>query len=222
MLLRLGVTVAVLTVPLTVAGGALAADQTVVAQSSPNAFVPAQVTINAGEKVTWTNASGTHNVRFDDGLFDQPPDPLSSWPMPVERRFDAAGDYDYLCEEHASSMTGTVHVLPVAAPPGGSPPGPSPPGGSPPSDPGPGDPAPELPPLRITLKLSDATPTAGTRVRLFGVVRPARDGRRVQIQKRTRDGEFRTVATTRLRDAGAATGSTCTVPVMLEACSSQR
>jgi hypothetical protein len=36
------------------------------------------------------------------------------------------------------------------------------------------------------------------------VVRPARDGRRVQIQKRTRGGVFRTVATTRLRDAGAA------------------
>jgi hypothetical protein len=52
--------------------------------------------------------------------------------------------------------------------------------------------------------VSDATPAAGRRVRLFGVVRPARDGRKVQIQKRGRGGRYRTVATARLRDAGAA------------------
>jgi plastocyanin len=214
MLLRLGATVAVLAVFLTAPGAALAADQVVVARSVPvNAFFPAEVSIYQGEKVTWTNAGGTHNVRFADGLFDQPPNPLPPpWPAVVERRFDAPGDYAYLCEQHATTMTGTVHVLPAAAPPG-SPPGASPPGGGPPggppSGPGPGDPgapggpAPG-PPLRITLAVSDATPAAGRLVRLSGTVRPARDGRRVQLQKRARNGGYRTVATARLRDAGPA------------------
>jgi hypothetical protein len=40
-------------------------------------------------------------------------------------------------------------------------------------------------------------------VRVSGVVRPARDGRKVQIQKRLRNGSFKTIAVTRLRDAGA-------------------
>jgi hypothetical protein len=40
-------------------------------------------------------------------------------------------------------------------------------------------------------------------VRVFGVVRPARDGRKVQIQKRLRNGSFKAIATTRLRNAGA-------------------
>jgi plastocyanin len=212
MLLRLGVTVAVLAVLLTAAGGALAADQVVVARSGPDEFFPAEVTIYQGEKVTWRNAGGTHNVRFADGLFDQPQDPLPSpWPVVVERRFDTADDYAYLCERHATTMTGTVHVLPGAAPPGGSPPGVGPPGGPPsgpapggPGDPGaPGGPAPS-PPLTITLSVSDATPAVGRLVRLFGTVRPARDGRRVQLQKRARNGDYRTVATTRLRDAGRA------------------
>jgi hypothetical protein len=56
----------------------------------------------------------------------------------------------------------------------------------------------------VTLKVSDATPLAGARVRLFGDVRPARDGKRVQIQRRGRGGRFKTIATARLRDAGAA------------------
>ena len=58
--------------------------------------------------------------------------------------------------------------------------------------------------MKVTLKVGDATPVAGTRVRLFGVVRPARDGRKVQIQKRLRTGRYGNVATARLHDAGAA------------------
>jgi hypothetical protein len=38
-------------------------------------------------------------------------------------------------------------------------------------------------------------------VRLFGVVKPARDGRKLQIQKRLRNGKFKTIATTRLHAA---------------------
>jgi hypothetical protein len=103
-----------------------------------------------------------------------------------------------------------VVAAPSNPPPGGGPPEPGP-GGSGNPDPGSGGPAPggQSPgekvgaPLKITLVASDATPLAGKRVRIFGVVRPARDGRKVQIQKRLRNGKFKTIATARLHDAGA-------------------
>ena len=56
----------------------------------------------------------------------------------------------------------------------------------------------------MTLKVSDRTPLAGTRFQLSGVVRPARDGRKVQIQRRGRRGSYKTIATARLKDGGAA------------------
>lgn len=46
----------------------------------------------------------------------------------------------------------------------------------------------------ISLRLSDATPTIGQRVRFSGVVLPAHNGKVVQIQRRTSTGGFRTVA----------------------------
>jgi len=210
---RLGFIAVVLAVVVTVAGGARAANQTVTALSGPNRFSPATVTVNQGEMVTWNNGSGTHNVQFNDGSYEMPANPSSSgWT--VSRTFNTPGTFTYICRQHGTSMSGTVIVLsaapppgppppgpPVPAPPGGNPPGGNPPPGSPP--PTVGDPAP-LPLLSVTLKVSDATPLAGKRVRVFGVVRPARDGRKVQIQKRLRNGSFKTVATTRLRDAGAA------------------
>jgi len=56
---------------------------------------------------------------------------------------------------------------------------------------------------RVSLGLSDSTPRRGQRVRFFGSVRPAHDGRTVQIQRRTATGSFVTIARPRLRDAGA-------------------
>ncbi|MBA3264450.1 MAG: hypothetical protein H0T69_18685 [Thermoleophilaceae bacterium] len=182
------------------------------ALQSPNRFQPATVTIDQGEKVTWTNGGGVHNVQFEDG-FEEPMVPsASSWT--VERTFTTPGSFNYLCRQHGSSMSGTVNVLPAGGPapppadsppPGGNPPEGSPPGGDPPAGGDPtGAPAPSLPLFKVTLKVSDATPLAGKRLRLFGVVQPARDGRKVQIQKRARNGRFLTIATARLRDAGAA------------------
>jgi len=193
---RLGFIAVVLAVVATVAGGARAANQTVTALSGPNRFEPITVTVDQGEMVTWNNGSGTHNVQFDDGSYEMPVNPSSSsWT--VSRTFNTPGTFTYICRQHGASMAGSVVVLP---PPSG-PPLPAPPGGNPP--PTVGDPAP-LPLLNVTLKVSDATPLAGKRVRVFGVVRPARDGRKVQIQKRLRNRTFKTIATTRLRDAGAA------------------
>ena len=97
-------------------------------------------------------------------------------------------------------MSGIVHV--VAPPPGGGPPEPEPGGGGSPGS-GPGGPAPggQPPKLKVTLKASDTTPTAGGKVRLFGVVTPARDGAKLVIQKRLRNGKFKTIATVRLHAA---------------------
>jgi len=206
MLLRPGVSAAVVVV-LLVAAGVAHADATVTARSSPNRFDPPTVSIREHERVTWTNDGGLHNVWFDDDSFEMPGAPSTDlWT--VSRTFDTAGSFTYVCREH-SSMTGTVNVAPAEAPgtPGGAPPGGGPPGGpgAPgPGAPGQGAPGPDLPVLKVTLKVSDATPAAGTRVRLSGVVRPARDGRRVQIQKRLRNGSYRTVASTKLVDDGSA------------------
>jgi hypothetical protein len=56
--------------------------------------------------------------------------------------------------------------------------------------------------FRVTLAVGDLTPRRGSRVRFLGSVRPARDGRRVRIQKLSSRGTFFTLATARLRDAG--------------------
>ena len=207
MFLRAGVTAAVLAVAVAITGPADAANQSVMALSSPNRFAPQDVTVNQGETVTWTNGGGLHNVQFDNGTYEMPADPSTSgWT--VSRRFDTAGRFTYICREHGSSMSGSVTVVangePEPPPSGSPPPDNSPPGSGTPGPEPPTDAPSPLPLINVTLKVSDATPAAGRRIRVFGVVRPARDGRRVQIQKRARNGDFHTVATARLQDAGAA------------------
>jgi plastocyanin len=203
MLLRLAGMVGVWAGVAAFATGAGAENQTVMALQGPNRFAPNDVTINQGETVTWHNGGGTHNVQFNDGSYEQPADP-SSDDWTVSRQFDMAGDFTYICRQHGTSMSGTVHVLP---PPGGGPPAQEPGGGGS-TDPGSGGPAPggqapgdEDAPPKVTLKASDTTPAAGRLVKLSGVVKPARDGRKLQIQKRLRSGKFKTIASTRLRAA---------------------
>jgi plastocyanin len=179
--------------------GAGAADASV--SVGDNFFSPAAVTIAVGDSVTWTDAAGgnPHNVNFDGGLFDPPPAPSSAgWSL--ARTFTTVGSFSYVCDVH-SNMDGTVTV--TAAPPApGTPP---PPGGGPttPGTPGdPGTPGGDEPDTKITLKVSDRTPRDGSRVRFYGRVTPADDGK-VKIQKRRRGGSFKTVASARLKDAGA-------------------
>jgi plastocyanin len=89
-----------------------AADQSVTA--GPDfSFSPSEVTVDLGDTVTWNNGGGFHNVKFDDGSFEQPGDPdLAQWT--VERTFDAPGHHRYYCEQHGgpngAGMAGTVHV----------------------------------------------------------------------------------------------------------------
>jgi plastocyanin len=78
------------------------------------AFAPKEVTIKAGEKVTWTNkeAAINHDVT--------PKGETTSWNSSgkggikpgesFEKTFDAAGTYEYFCQEHGTSMSGTITV----------------------------------------------------------------------------------------------------------------
>jgi plastocyanin len=91
---------------------ASAADESVRATPT-STFSPSEVTIDLGDKVTWGNDGGFHNVKFDDGSFEQPGAPdFNSWT--VERTFDKPGHFRYYCEQHGgpdgSGMSGTVHV----------------------------------------------------------------------------------------------------------------
>jgi plastocyanin len=185
-----------LAVLLVSAGGASAADQTVTAQST-NTFNPSTVTINPGDTVTWNNSGGTHNVVFTDGLFTMPISPVApgSTAWPVARTFNSLGTFSYFCGNPAhTGMDGAVSVN-AAPPPGGGGGTPPPPG----ADPDPGTPGQPKTELKLRLKLSDATPRRGGRVRFFGSVRPAIDGR-VLIQRRGRKRSYRTVARVILKD----------------------
>jgi plastocyanin len=185
-------------VALAAAPAAGAADQTVSALPS-NMFSPAEVSIAQGETVTWNNVGGGHNVRFDDGSFEMPAQPSpTAWS--VRRTFDQVGHFTYNCRQHPA-MTGVVRVgtgpapAPAPGPPGETPP---PPGGT---TPPPGSTEPPVRP-KVTFQVSDSEPRAGRRIRLFGSVQPALDGQRVQVQRRTRPGSWKTVATVKLRDGG--------------------
>lgn len=104
---------------------ALAENQTVssccAAGSGTNTFTPKTVNVNVGESVTWNNqVGGIHNVKFDDGSYEQPMDPEpSGWT--VTRTFDTPGQFLYYCEQHGNrggvGMSGTVVVGGGAPPP---------------------------------------------------------------------------------------------------------
>jgi plastocyanin len=203
------------------ASSAGAADVVVRALPS-NQFDDDAVTIAQGERVTWTNAGGNHNVVFDDGRFTYPQmASTAAWTSPP-LTFNEVGTFLYYCDVHGGpggvGMAGRVTVNPPPGTPPGepgppppSPPPPgSPPGGPPGSPPGspPGTPAPGTPPsgklaTTVSLRVSDATPDRGERVRFFGSVRPERDGRFLQLQRRTRGGSYTTVTRIRLKDAGS-------------------
>jgi plastocyanin len=178
----------------TFGGGAAQAAEHPVTVSS-NVFAPADLTVAVGDTVRWTNTGGSHNVKFDDGSFEDPP-MVSAMLWSTTRAFSAAGEFGYICELHGppnGDMAGIIRVTAGSTPP---PPGaPAPPGSAPP---------PALQPRKVTLAVSDATPRRGQRIRLFGAVRPQQDGGTVLIQKRGKGGVFRTVARARLRDAGSA------------------
>ncbi len=68
-------------------------------------FQPAEVTIQKGGTITWTNAdTAVHDVKFKDS---ESPDLKKGGQY--SRTFDKPGTYDYLCEVHPA-MKGRVIV----------------------------------------------------------------------------------------------------------------
>jgi plastocyanin len=107
---------------LALAPAAAAAEHAVEARD--NVFSPKTVTINPGDTVKWSQAGVLpHNVKFDDGSFEQPANPQST-PWTASRTFSTAGSFQYYCEQHGSAggggMAGTIVVAGAGAPGGGT------------------------------------------------------------------------------------------------------
>ena len=102
------------------AASAGAEDQSVSANAD-NTFSPETVQIQPGESVTWNNAGGTHNVKFEDGSFTEPAQPSAS-PWSATRSFPSPGSFAYYCVQHGApggrGMSGTVVVGDPGAVPG--------------------------------------------------------------------------------------------------------
>jgi plastocyanin len=93
-------------------GGAEAGGGTEVSMQNVQ-FDPADITINAGEKVTWTNdESVPHDVEGEGpgGKFSSGPEGGMQEGDTFSHTFDAPGTYDYVCRVHAPGMAGTVTV----------------------------------------------------------------------------------------------------------------
>jgi plastocyanin len=76
-------------------------------------FDPADITIDAGETVTWTNdESVAHDVEGDGpgGKFSSGEAGGMQEGDTFSHTFDEPGTYDYVCRVHAPGMAGTVTV----------------------------------------------------------------------------------------------------------------
>jgi plastocyanin len=77
-------------------------------------FDPSDVTIKAGETVTWTNAEGVpHDVDKTSGpgpQFSSGPEGGMMEGDTFAQTFDQAGTYEYVCRVHAPGMAGTIEV----------------------------------------------------------------------------------------------------------------
>jgi plastocyanin len=77
-------------------------------------FDPADVTIKAGETVTWTNDEGVpHDVDKTSGpgpQFSSGPEGGMMEGDSFAQTFDQPGTYEYVCRVHAPGMAGTVEV----------------------------------------------------------------------------------------------------------------
>ena len=76
-------------------------------------FDPAEVTVNAGETVTWTNDEAVaHDVDGSGpgGDFSSGPEGGMNEGDEFAFTFDEPGTYEYVCRVHAPGMAGTVTV----------------------------------------------------------------------------------------------------------------
>lgn len=78
------------------------------------AFAPADLQVNVGDTVTWTNLDTTsHTITEDNGAFDSG---SVAGEQTFEFTFETAGEFAYHCDFHPG-MTGTVTVGEGAAAP---------------------------------------------------------------------------------------------------------
>lgn len=102
-----------------VAATPLEAAEHLVTANPDNTFTPADLTIEVGDTVTWSNNGGTHNVAATDGSFrcaqgcdgsgGSGTPSSAAWSFSLT--FDMPGVVDYVCELHAGiGMTGTITV----------------------------------------------------------------------------------------------------------------
>ena len=80
-------------------------------------FDPAQLTINVGDTVVFINSQGNHNVNGTQEAFPDNPESFGNdvgtgWTY--THVFSTAGTYDYLCDVHPQTMTGTITVSTIS------------------------------------------------------------------------------------------------------------
>merc|ERR1712099_180451 len=100
-------------VSLSLSGVASAVDVKLGSDGGALVFEPAEITISAGDSVTWVNNVGyPHNVVFDVDV-----DSISHYDLlngkgdVVSSTFNTAGEYSYYCEPHqGAGMVGTIIV----------------------------------------------------------------------------------------------------------------
>src|SRR5215210_5515371 len=102
---------------LALAGPAAAAPQTVVVNN--DRFSPADVSLNAGETITWDVQEGGHNIDVYSGPETwKSTSGKDSRGTQVTRAWSQAGTYKYICDYHGS-MKGTFTVVAATQPPAG-------------------------------------------------------------------------------------------------------
>jgi plastocyanin len=74
-------------------------------------FVPAEITIEAGSSITFTNkdSDAKHNAVAVDGSFETP---MLAQGESHTLTFQTPGEYEYYCTPHKSFMTGKIIVKP--------------------------------------------------------------------------------------------------------------
>jgi len=109
---RLTIMLTSLALSFSLAAQAYAADTIQMGAGGNLVFEPNEVTVNAGETVTFTNGDlPPHNVVFIDHPELSHPDLafMSGEQFPVT--FTDAGEYEFQCEPHAGAgMKGVIHV----------------------------------------------------------------------------------------------------------------
>lgn len=81
-------------------------------------FVPDDITINVGEKITFTNGGGNHNANGSQSVYPGNPESFTSGPPSsdawvYEYTFNVPGIYNYQCDLHVGAgMIGKITVLP--------------------------------------------------------------------------------------------------------------